>query len=53
MAHFKNDESSILDNSIVKVYQGMLNRHFYPKSVFIFDADLVDKIRDLYDYVGS
>ena len=29
-------------------YQTMLNRHFPPKSVFIFDADLELQIRDAY-----
>ena len=34
--------------SAVKLYERMLNRNFPPKTVFIYDLDLVDRIAECY-----
>ena len=52
MAHITNN-SNELDDSCVRVYQNMLNRHFHFKTIFIFDSELVDMIREAYNFVGS
>lgn len=42
-----------MEAACVGSYQNMLNRHFYPKSVFIVDSDLVSSIQEVYGYIGS
>ena len=45
--------SGEMDVNCVKIYQNMLNRHFHFKTIFIFDSELVDRIRETYNFVGS
>ena len=52
MAHITNNFAE-MDVNCVKIYQNMLNRHFHFKTIFIFDSELVDKIREAYNFIGS
>ena len=35
-----------MNDEALCLYQGMLNRHFHPKSVFIFDLELSQRVRE-------